>query len=193
MGDGRPASSTACAGSGSTGTKGRTSAGRTRRTSSRSGSTGIARGRRSSSPAGTRTTATARPRRCRRSAQAAEAAGGGWIYDRTCCALTADEIARLEAAGAPRAVRFRVPDGTHAIRRSGARPDRVRQRQHRGLRHPALRSASPPITSRSSPTTSTWRITPRRARRRSHLEHAEARAALSRRSDAPCRRSRTCR
>src|SRR5438046_1558752 len=41
--------------------------------------------------------------------QAAEAAGGGWIYDRTCCALTADAIAEREAAGAPRAVRFKVP------------------------------------------------------------------------------------
>ena len=43
---------------------------------------------------------------------AAETAGGGWIYDRTCCALSADEIARLEAGGVPRAVRFRVPAGT---------------------------------------------------------------------------------
>ena len=43
---------------------------------------------------------------------AAEAAGGGWIYDRACCALSVDEIARLEAGGAPRAVRFRVPAGT---------------------------------------------------------------------------------
>ena len=42
---------------------------------------------------------------------AAEAAGGGWIYDRTCCALPAAEIARLNAAGTPRAVRFKVPDG----------------------------------------------------------------------------------
>jgi glutamyl-tRNA synthetase len=44
--------------------------------------------------------------------QAAEAEGGGWIYDRTCCALDANEIARREAAGMPRAVRFKVPDGT---------------------------------------------------------------------------------
>ena len=44
--------------------------------------------------------------------QAAEAQGGGWIYDRTCCALDAEEIARREAAGMPRAVRFKVPDGT---------------------------------------------------------------------------------
>jgi glutamyl-tRNA synthetase len=44
--------------------------------------------------------------------QAAEAAGGGWIYDRTCCALEAAEIARREAEGQPRAVRFKVPEGT---------------------------------------------------------------------------------
>ena len=43
---------------------------------------------------------------------AAEAAGGGWIYDRTCCALTPEQIAANEAQGLPRAVRFRVPDGT---------------------------------------------------------------------------------
>ena len=42
---------------------------------------------------------------------AAEAAGGGWAYDRTCCSLDAAEIARLDASGAPRAVRFKVPDG----------------------------------------------------------------------------------
>jgi glutamyl-tRNA synthetase len=46
---------------------------------------------------------------------AAEAAGGGWMYDRTCCALGADEIARREAAGAPRAVRFKVPPGRTAF------------------------------------------------------------------------------
>ncbi len=43
--------------------------------------------------------------------QAAEATGGGWAYDRTCCALGTDDIARLEAAGAPRATRFKVPPG----------------------------------------------------------------------------------
>ncbi len=42
---------------------------------------------------------------------AAEAAGGGWIYDRTCCALAADAIAAREAAGSPRAIRFKVPAG----------------------------------------------------------------------------------
>ncbi len=42
---------------------------------------------------------------------AAEAAGGAWIYDRTCCALTAEEISTREASGAPRAIRFKVPPG----------------------------------------------------------------------------------
>ena len=43
--------------------------------------------------------------------QAAEAAGGGWIYDRTCCALSDDDRAQREASGMPRAVRFKVPEG----------------------------------------------------------------------------------
>ena len=43
--------------------------------------------------------------------QAAEAAGGGWVYDRTCCALEPHAVAEREAAGAPRAIRFKVPGG----------------------------------------------------------------------------------
>jgi glutamyl-tRNA synthetase len=43
--------------------------------------------------------------------QAAEAAGGGWVYDRTCCALSPHEIAAREASGAARAIRFKVPAG----------------------------------------------------------------------------------
>jgi glutamyl-tRNA synthetase len=42
---------------------------------------------------------------------AAEAAGGGWVYDRTCCALAPEAIAAHEAAGIPRAIRFKVPEG----------------------------------------------------------------------------------
>src|SRR5688572_21396562 len=42
---------------------------------------------------------------------AAEAAGGGWIYDRACCALPAEEVTRRLAAGTPAAVRFKVPPG----------------------------------------------------------------------------------
>ncbi|MFN2604578.1 MAG: glutamate--tRNA ligase, partial [Gemmatimonadaceae bacterium] len=42
---------------------------------------------------------------------AADQAGGGWKYDRTCCALTADQVAEREAAHTARAIRFRVPEG----------------------------------------------------------------------------------
>ena len=55
------------------------------------------------------------PETLQRKRQAAEATGGGWIYDRTCLALSADEIRRLEAAGTPRAIRFRVPPGATAF------------------------------------------------------------------------------
>ena len=43
--------------------------------------------------------------------EAAEKATGGWLYDRTCAALTADDIAARESRGTARAVRFRVPAG----------------------------------------------------------------------------------
>jgi glutamyl-tRNA synthetase len=43
--------------------------------------------------------------------KAAEAVGGGWVYDRTCCALTPEEISAREASGAARAIRFKVPEG----------------------------------------------------------------------------------
>lgn len=48
--------------------------------------------------------------------QAAEAAGGGWVYDRTCCALTAEDVATRERAGTPRAIRFKVPEGQTSFR-----------------------------------------------------------------------------
>jgi glutamyl-tRNA synthetase len=51
------------------------------------------------------------PEEIRAKRAAAEAAGGAWMYDRTCRSLTPDEAAALEAAGQPRAVRFLVPDG----------------------------------------------------------------------------------
>jgi glutamyl/glutaminyl-tRNA synthetase len=35
-----------------------------------------------------------------------------WKYDRTCCALSADEIAARERNRTPRAIRFKVPAGT---------------------------------------------------------------------------------
>ena len=44
--------------------------------------------------------------------EAGEAATGAWRYDRTCAALTPDQIAARDAAGTPHVVRFRVPAGS---------------------------------------------------------------------------------
>src|SRR5262249_45259941 len=52
------------------------------------------------------------PEQIKAKRDAAEAAGSGWKYDRTCGALTADQISEREAAAMPRAIRFRVPDGS---------------------------------------------------------------------------------
>src|SRR5688572_16507820 len=46
---------------------------------------------------------------------AAEASGAGWKYDRACCALTAAQTTSLDAAGTPRAIRFKVPPGETAF------------------------------------------------------------------------------
>src|ERR1041385_7279339 len=43
--------------------------------------------------------------------KAAEARGDAFKYDRRCARLPSDEVARRVAAGAPFAVRFRMPDG----------------------------------------------------------------------------------
>ena len=51
------------------------------------------------------------PEVIRQKREAAEATGGGWMYDRACEALTTDARAALEVAGTPRAIRFRVPPG----------------------------------------------------------------------------------
>ena len=42
---------------------------------------------------------------------AAELGGSAWQYDRTCCRLSADDIAARERDRMPRAIRFRVPAG----------------------------------------------------------------------------------
>src|SRR5687767_8187478 len=51
------------------------------------------------------------PERLRHEREQAEARGEAWQYDRACLRLTAGERAANEAAGAPSAVRFIVPDG----------------------------------------------------------------------------------
>ena len=47
----------------------------------------------------------------RQKREEAERTGGAWQYDRTCLHLDEAEIARREAVGMPRAVRFKVPAG----------------------------------------------------------------------------------
>jgi glutamyl-tRNA synthetase len=42
--------------------------------------------------------------------------GESWTYDRRCSRLTPAEVAEREAAGLPRAIRFRVPEGTTTFR-----------------------------------------------------------------------------
>jgi glutamyl-tRNA synthetase len=47
--------------------------------------------------------------------QAAEAAGGGWMYDRACLDLSPEQRAEFDARNAPRAVRFLTPTGQTAF------------------------------------------------------------------------------
>jgi len=47
--------------------------------------------------------------------QAAEQAGGGWIYDRRCLSLPPEDIEKYRESGMPAAVRFRVPEGRTAF------------------------------------------------------------------------------
>jgi glutamyl-tRNA synthetase len=51
------------------------------------------------------------PERLREQREQAEQRGEAWQYDRLCLTLTPERIAELEADGAPRAVRFKVPAG----------------------------------------------------------------------------------
>jgi glutamyl-tRNA synthetase len=52
-----------------------------------------------------------RPEDLKARREAAQAAGTAWTYDRACRALTAEDRAAREASGAPRAIRFAVPEG----------------------------------------------------------------------------------
>ena len=52
------------------------------------------------------------PDRLREEREKAEARGEAWKYDRACLALSPERIAELEATGAPRAIRFKVPEGS---------------------------------------------------------------------------------
>jgi glutamyl-tRNA synthetase len=52
------------------------------------------------------------PERLREERERADERGVAWQYDRACLALATDRIAALEATGAPRAIRFKVPSGS---------------------------------------------------------------------------------
>ncbi len=96
------------------------------------------------------------PERLQAERERAEARGQAWQYDRACLALTPERIAELEASGAPRAIRFKVPAGTTAstmrcTAASSSTPPTSKTSSSCGP------TAIPRITSRSSSTTSTWR------------------------------------
>jgi len=55
------------------------------------------------------------PERLRDEREQAETRGEAWQYDRTCLSLPSEQIRALEAAGAPRAIRFKVPTTTTAF------------------------------------------------------------------------------
>ena len=100
---------------GLTGTKDRASADRTRRTFRPSGSICTA-GRRSDLMAsGHAYRCYCKPEELKARREAAQAAGCSWTYDRACRHLTDADRAAREAAGAPSAVRFLVPDGSTVV------------------------------------------------------------------------------
>src|SRR6185503_9600205 len=53
--------------------------------------------------------------RLRQERERAEQRGKAWQYDRTCLGLSADRVREHEAAGTPRAIRFKVPAGSTAF------------------------------------------------------------------------------
>jgi glutamyl-tRNA synthetase len=53
--------------------------------------------------------------RLRDERERAEQRGDAWQYDRACLSLPPERIAELEATGAPRAIRFKVPEGHTAF------------------------------------------------------------------------------
>ena len=187
------ASSTACAGSGSTGTKARRSAARTRPYfQSERLDRYRAMAARLVDAGRARTTATARPRNSSQ-ARAARKRRTAWRYDRTCCALTADEIASPRSATACRAPSaFASPTGT----------TRFDDLVHGPIEFDGANIEDFVILRSDGHPTYQLSVVVRRcgdgdhacgARRRSHLEHAEADAAVSGASAPTCRSSRTCR
>ncbi len=149
-------------------------------------------GRSSRRPRAAPTTAIARPRRFSRSARRRKPPAGVGCTTAPVSRSRPRQAAALEASGAPRADPLQGAGRADTLRRSRARIDHVRQRQHRRLRRPAIRSSShlSPLGRRRRCRHGDHRHRPRR---RSHLEHAQAGVALSKHSDGRRRGLRTCR
>ena len=114
------------------------------------------------------------------------------MYDRTCCALGGGDIAALEASGAPRAIRFKVPPGQ--TRSTISSTARSRSTTRTSKTSSILRSDGQPTYHLSVVADDIDMADhARRPRRRSHLEHAEAGAAVPGVRQRARRASRTCR
>ena len=156
------------------GRRARTSAARTRRTSSRERLERYRAMADASWPRAAPTTATARPSDAAKRKRPRPQAAAGCTTAPACA--PADEIARSKRRRAARDP-LQGAGGRDALRRPRARPDRVRQRAHRRLRDPALRPP-PHLSPLGRRRRHRHGDHARRPRRRSHLEHAEAGAAL---------------
>ena len=173
-----PASSTACAGWGSTGTRARTSAVRMRRISSRSDST------RARALAEQLVAERARvplllhaPKRCSRSARRRRQPAADGCTTATCCALSPPRDRSARSRRRPRAIRFKVPAGTTSFTDLVHGPIAF---DHAHIEDfVILRSDRPadlsPVGGRRRHGHGDH---PRHSRRRSHFEHAEAGSAL---------------
>ena len=168
---------------------------RTGRTSSRSGSIATARWPSGSSPSGHAYYCYCTPDELKAKREAAEAGrGGAWRYDRTCCALTADEIAAREREQRPRAIRFRRrPSGPIALRRRSCTARSRSTARTSRTSSSCAPTAIRPITSRSCRDDVDMEIT-HVVRGDDHISNTPKQVLLvSRRSARRCRRLRTCR
>src|SRR3972149_3418030 len=91
------------------------SAARKRRTSRPSGSVALGPWRSGGGEEGHAYYCYCRPEVLKAKREEAERRGEAWTYDRACARLEASQVADLEATGAPRAIRFRVPEGAAGV------------------------------------------------------------------------------
>ena len=184
------ASSTACDGSVSTGTKARTLAGRTRLTSVRA-ARALSRPRAGARHGGRAYPCYCTPEELQRKRSEAEARAESWRYDRACLNR------HPERWRASRTLARRGPSGFACPPARRASPISSTARLRSRTRTSKTSSSCDRTATHLSPVGGGRRCRdgdqPRRARRRSHLEHAEAGAALRGVRRAHATASRTCR